>query len=94
MIRFTEHAQDRLNEHRISEEEVFDILREPERVFLDLKTGRFIVVGRWRDKYLVVVFESHEEPVVVTVFPTSKINKVLKRVERGRWIELWKRNTI
>ena len=88
MVRFTEHAQDRLNEYGIPQKDVSDVLKKPERVFLDVKTGRFIAIGSWKGKHLVVVFESYEEPVVVTVFPTSKINKVLKRAESGRWIEL------
>jgi len=89
MMGFTEHAQDRLNEYGIPEEDVGNILKKPERAFLDVKTGRFVAIGWWKGgKYLVVVFESYEEPVVVTVFPTGKINKVLKRVETGRWIEL------
>ena len=58
-----------------------NVLEEQEKIFLDVKTGRFVAIKRWKDKYLVVVFESYDEPTVITVFPTSKINKVMKRVE-------------
>jgi len=36
MVRFTKHAQDRLNEYGIPQEDVIDVLKKPERVFLDL----------------------------------------------------------
>ena len=61
MIRFTKHAKDRLAEYGISEEDVENMLKEPEKVFLDLKTGRFAAVKRWKDKHLVIVFESEDE---------------------------------
>ena len=88
MMRFTKHAKDRLAEYGISEEDVENMLKEPEKVFLDLKTGRFVAVKRWKDKHLVIVFESGDELMVITAFPTSKIHKVMRRVESGRWIEL------
>ena len=40
MVRFTVHARDRLNEYGIPQEGVSDVLKKPEKVFLDVKTGR------------------------------------------------------
>jgi hypothetical protein len=84
-----DHAKLRMSDYRISESEVEEVVKNPEKLFLDLKTGRIIAIRKWMDKHLVVVFEKNDLIVIVTVFPTSKVNKVVeKRIEKGRWLEL------
>jgi len=41
-----------------------------------------------KNRYLITVYESNEEITIVTLFPTSKINKIEKRIKSGRWLEL------
>lgn len=86
---FTDHAKDRLNEYGINESDIDSVLRNYEAMFLDLKTGRNIAVKRWTvSKHLVVVFEKNDRVLIITLFPTSKIDKVRNRVEKERWLEL------
>jgi len=89
-ISYTAHARENLNYYGISVQDVKNVLERAERIFLDLKTGRLIAVGRWlKDKHLVVVFEKDDDTTVVTVFPTSKIDKMIeRRIIRGRWVEI------
>jgi|Deesub1362B_J571_1020462.scaffolds.fasta_scaffold11342_2 uncharacterized DUF497 family protein len=89
-ISYTVHAKENLNYYGISMQDVKNVLDGPERIFLDLKTGRLIAIGRWlEDKYLVVVFEKNDDTTVITVFPTSKIDKMVeRRITKGRWMEI------
>jgi len=89
-ITYTAHARDNLAYYGISERDVKNVLDRAERIFLDIKTGRLVAVGRWlKDKHLVVVFEKNDDTTVITVFPTSKIDKMIEgRIKRGRWLEI------
>ncbi len=89
-IRYTEHAKENLGYYEIPEQAVEKVLNKAERVFLDLKTGRLIAVGSLTEgKHLVVVFEKNETTTVITVFPTSKIEKMIeRRTAKGRWLEI------
>lgn len=74
-----------MEEYGIKEDGVEETVREPEKLFLDIKTGRLIAIMKYGEKHLVVVYESNEEIVIVTVFSTSKINKIVEnRVRNGR----------
>ncbi|RLI82815.1 hypothetical protein DRP04_03075 [Archaeoglobales archaeon] len=82
---FTSHAKTRMEEYGIKEDGVEETVREPEKLFLDIKTGGLIAIRKYGEKHLVVVYESNEEIVIVTVFSTSKINKIVEnRVRNGR----------
>ena len=89
-MKFTEHARDRMSEFGISEQEVIESIEVPDAVFLDILTGRFIAVKKQTEsRALVTVFEKNDDITIVTVFPTSKINKVLEsRIKSGRWLEI------
>ncbi len=89
-ISYTEHAKENLGYYGIPEQDVEKVLNKAERVFLDLKTGRLIAVGSWtEEKHLVVVFEKNDTTTVITVFPTSKIEKMIeRRTAKGRWLEI------
>ncbi len=89
-ISYTEHARENLGSYDIPEQDVERVLNKAERVFLDLKTGRLIAIGRWTEnKYLVVVFEKNDTITIITVFPTSKIKKMIeRRTAKGRWLEI------
>ena len=89
-MKYTNHAKEKMDEYGVTEKDVEDTIRAPEKLFLDVKTGRLIGVRKWtEDKHLVVVYEVNDFTTIVTVFPTSKINKVIEsRVRRGRWVEL------
>ncbi len=85
----TIHAREKMKEYGIEEKEIEDTIKAPEKAFLDIKTGREIAVKSWKDKHLVVVFERNDIVNVVTVFPTSKINKVVeRRLKSRRWLEI------
>ncbi len=78
----------RLKEYEIDESDIDSVLRNYEAMFLDLKTGRNIAVERWTEvKHLVVVFEKNDTVVIITN-SCGKIDKVRKRLEKGRWLEL------
>ncbi len=86
---FTTHAKIRMEEYGIREDEIKETVKEPEKLFLDVKTGRLVAIKTHEEKHLVVVYESNKEIVIITVFPTSKINKIVEnRVKNGRWLEL------
>lgn len=85
----TPHAKTRMEEYEIKESEIEETIKYPEKLFLDIKTGRLVAIKKHGEKHLVVVYESNEEIVIITVFPTSKINKIVEsRVKSGRWLEL------
>ncbi len=89
-ISYTEHARENLGYYDIPERDVERVLKNAEKVFLDLKTGRLIAVGSWTEgKHLVVVFEKNDTTTIITVFPTSKIEKMVeRRTAKGRWLEI------
>ena len=89
-IIYTNHAKANMIEYGVSEVDVENTLGNPEMLFLDLKTGRLVAVKKWiGNKHLVVVFEKNDPLTIVTVFPTSKLNKVVRRrIENNRWLEL------
>ncbi|HII61012.1 DUF4258 domain-containing protein [Pyrococcus horikoshii] len=93
MITFTEHARRRLKERRIGEDEVRQVLTEPEWKFYDLRNGHQIAIGprRKEEHYLITFYDQEEEIIkVVTVIDVSKsLEKIIKRrLEGKRWVEL------
>ncbi len=89
-MEYTYHAREKMREYSISEADIEKTIKAPEKLFLDVKTGRLIAIKKWiESKHLVVVYEADEPVTIVTAFPTSKVNKVVEnRVKKGRWVEL------
>ncbi|ADC64442.1 conserved hypothetical protein [Ferroglobus placidus DSM 10642] len=88
-MKFTNHIRERMLEYNISEQEVLEAIKEPDSLYLDVLTGRFVAVKKTGSKAIVAVFEKNDETTLITVFPTSKINKVVEsRIRSGRWIEI------
>ncbi len=88
-MKFTDHAKIRLEEYDISEEDIANCITSPDHLYLDILTGRIVAVKRIAEnRYLITVYESNDEITIVTLFPTSKINKIEKRIKSGRWLEL------
>ena len=57
-MRYTNHAKEKMSEYDISEEDIEGTVKAPEKLFLDVKTGRLIAIKKWtEDKHLVVVYE-------------------------------------
>jgi len=60
-LSYTRHAQLKLEERKIHESEVEEILKHPEEVLLDMETGNLVAVGKrttTQEHYLVVVYSS------------------------------------
>ena len=88
-MKFTEHARMRMGEYGIPEEEVYNCISSPDELYLDILTGRVVAVKKVSGgRYLITIYESNGEITIVTLFPTSKVNKIKKRVRSGRWLEL------
>ncbi len=86
---YTPQAKTRMEEYGIDESSVEDTIKNPENLFLDIKTGRLIAVKKQNKKWLIVVYEGDDGITIITVFPTSKINKIVdSRTKNGRWLEL------
>ncbi|ALM74851.1 DUF4258 domain-containing protein [Thermococcus barophilus] len=93
VVVFTAHARLRLEERKISEQEVKDTLNNPKWRFYDLKDGHQIAIGARRKKghYLIVVYDQSEDVIeVITVIDVSRsLDKIIsRRVESRRWVEL------
>lgn len=92
-IVFTPHAELRLRERKIREEEVKEVLTKPTWRFYDLKNGYQVVIGPRAKEghYLIIVFDKVDDKIeVITVIDVSKsLEKIIKRrVENRRWVEL------
>ncbi len=88
-MKFTEYARMRMKEYDIPEKEVYNCITSPDELYLDILTGRVVAVKKIsKEKYLITVYEGNDEITIVTLFPTSKVNKIEKRVKSGRWLEL------
>jgi len=85
-IEVSPHAKRRLAVRMISEDLVYDTIRNPERVLFDKESGYFIAVKKVNDKFLIVAYLLLEESRirVITAFLTSDPNIVERRVGRGR----------
>lgn len=84
----SEHALERMRKRKVSEEEVMEVLENPEEIFYDTQTGYFVAVRKRNRKWLIVVYISGREIRVVTVVITSKFNIVENRVKTERWVKL------
>ena len=81
-IRYTKHALNRIKKRNISVKIVEQVIREPEQIVPDLDDiNREIYQSIYIDhndktKLLrVVIEEKHAEFVIVTVYPTSQIER-------------------
>ena len=94
MIKFTNHAKEKLRIRKINTEEVEQIIRNPTRIFYDLLTGRYIAVGARPlnpGQYLVAVYTRTNtgELIVITVYVTTKVDKIVKsKLKKKRWIRI------
>jgi len=82
---FSEHALSQMRRRGISEAHVYSVLGQPEEV-LPVREGRVIVQGFVASSdparhYLlrVIVDVDQEQPVVVTAYKTSKLEKYRSR---------------
>jgi len=89
-IEFTKHAHQKLKEREIEEEEVMQIIKQPDEALLDTETGNIILIGqrslRSEHKLLLVLSDDMER--VITIIDTSKTDIVDKRKENKRWIRI------
>lgn len=89
-INYTNHALLKLREREIEKSEVQAVLRNPEELLLDIETGYLISIGKRNNKenhLLIVVFSPYIKKVV-TVIDTSKMDILLRRKEKGRWVRI------
>jgi len=89
-INYTNHALLKLKEREIERSEVQAVLRNPEELLLDIETGYLISVGKRknRENHLLIVVFSPDIKKVVTVIDTSKMDILLRRKEKGRWVRI------
>lgn len=81
MIDFSPHAKERMIDRGISEEQVLDVISNPDKKLKDLKTGRDVYV---KDGIFVIL----EDNLVVTVWYSNNWVKVVERkVRSGKWAE-------
>ena len=71
-IRFSRHALNRAKERSIDLKQIEEVLRNPTET-IDVKFGRKASYRQYNDKFIVVIFEEHDdEIVVVTVLRVDK----------------------
>ncbi len=89
-MRFGKHAEIAMVTRRIKAEQILLTLKKPETRFFDISTGHIVAIRRINGKSLVVVYDIVGKTYeVVTVFATSKTQKIIKRkVEIGYWMRL------
>ena len=89
-IRFGKHATIAMAARRIKSELILPTLEKPDEKFFDISTGHVVVVRQINSSSLVVAYDIVGKTYeVVTVFETSKIEKIIKRkVEIGYWARL------
>jgi len=81
VIDFSPHAKERMIDRGISEEQVLDVISNPDKKLKDLKTGRDVYV---KDGIFVIL----EDNLVVTVWYSNNWVKVVERkVRSGKWAE-------
>jgi hypothetical protein len=85
-ITFTEHAREAMVKRELDEESVIEAVNNPDEHFLNRRTGRTVAVKR-DDQALVAVYDAvNDELEVVTVFKTSKPDKLIRRkLDKGHW---------
>jgi len=88
-FRWSDHALSNLRDRRIDREEAEKVLREPAAT-TEGRWGREVLMGVYFDRELgermllrIVVEEVAGEPVVVTVYKTSRIGKYVSVTDRG-----------
>ncbi len=79
-----------MRERKIKAGPLLIALEKPERRFFDISTSHLVAVRRINGNSLIVVYDiSGKTYDVVTVFATSKAEKIIKRkVEIGYWTRL------
>ncbi len=87
-IEFTEHAREKLEERKIREETVIEVLKNPDYFLFDTETQNFIAVAKEGEGWLIVAFAVERIVRVVTVLWSSKEDLIKKRIERGRWVKV------
>jgi hypothetical protein len=58
---YSEHAEQKFKERRISKSEVEEVLKSPEDVFLDIETGNLVAVGKRSSKEghrLIIIYSA------------------------------------
>jgi hypothetical protein len=88
-ITFTEHAREAMVKRELDEESVIEAVNNPDELFLNRRTGRTVAVKR-DDQALVAVYDAVNDHLeVVTVFKTSKPDKLIRRkLDKGHWVRV------
>ena len=86
-ITFTEHAREAMVKRELDEESVIEAVNNPDELFLNRRTGRTVAVKR-DDQALAAVYDAVNDHLeVVTVFKTSKPDKLIRRkLDKGHWV--------
>jgi intergrase/recombinase len=90
-LEYTEHAELKLKERRISKSEIETILKNPEAVLLDVETGYLVAVGNrvYRQGHrLLVIYSPGEIIKLITVIDTSRTEIIKTREKKGRWVKI------
>ena len=91
-ILYTRHARMRLNERRIGEDEVEEVLRSPDDEFYDVVTGHLVATKartRRTGHTLFVVYERADDVImVISVFDSSSPDKLILRRLGKRWLRV------
>ena len=78
-INFTEHAENQLQERNISKNNVINVIQHPEQI-IESRYGRKVIQKKVKVKnklklFRVVVENYPVEPLVITMYLTSRIDK-------------------
>ena len=95
-ITFTEHAREAMVKRELDEESVIEAVNNPDELFLNRRTGRTVAgfevssAVKRDDQALVAVYDAVNDHLeVVTVFKTSKPDKLIRRkLDKGHWVRV------
>ena len=88
-IQFSNHASEKSTERKITKEDIYKTLDNPDMLFKDLSHNTLIAVKEIAGKSVVVAYERDEVIRVVTVYHTSKLDKLIRsKLRRGLWRKL------
>jgi len=88
VIELSPHAKKRVEERKVSVEEIEEALLDPDELLWDVEERHYVAVS-YGSKLIVVFDKIGKRFRVVTAFRSSKlVDLVGRRKKRGRWVEV------
>ena len=88
LIELSPHAKKRVEERKVSIEEIEEALLDPDELLWDVEERHYVAVS-YGSKLIVVFDKIGKRFRVVTAFRSSKlVDLVGRRKKRGRWVEV------